>query len=318
MTSIIKDSLEMVKDAFSGSSKYNKRLMVIGTRGSSKTTMLGYLSLLCDLLSAQDQNFTHFLDEKVGGMRKVPSELCQGYFPEATPPGLIYEADEVMTWKGPWGKKTVTLAFAETAGEDIESLIGPYRKSMYQQAPTYQNAATLNRYICDSHGYILTVPVSRAQLRLPQMVDNEPDSLLPDPDVNIARILSRIFAHKQKTKSPPIEGIAVLLTKYDMVEAWLVEKGMDLYNPEKARLFLTTYFRQTSSLLKHYGLEKVKFFPMFIQVEKTILPDGSVQFNKWSGDKGYKIIVDQESNLPSGSMKSGFELIAWIKETFGK
>lgn len=318
MASLLKTPIEMVKEAFSGSSKFNKRLITVGTRDSSKTTVLGCLSLTCDLKSAQDKNFTHFINEVVGGMRKVPSELCQGYFPEQTPQGFIYEAEEVMKWKTSFGEKTVTLGFAETAGQDIESLIGPYRKSMYEQAPTYKNAEVLNQIICDSHGYIITVPVSRARMRLPQVVDKEPDSLLADPDVNISRILAKIFAHKKKSRSPPIEGIAVLLTKYDMVETWLLQRGMNLYEPESARQFLTTYFRQTSALLKYYGLEKVKFFPVFVQVEKTVLPDGSVHFEKWPDGQGDKIIVDEEHNLPSYSMKSYFDLIDWIKDTFAK
>jgi len=320
MASLIKDSFEMVKDAISGSSKFDKRLITVGIRGSSKTTFLGCLHLACDLLSIQDKNFTHFIDEKVGGMRKVASQLCRGYFPEATPPGLIYEADEVMTWHTSLGKKTVRLAFAETAGEDIETLIGPYRKSMYYKVPGYRSAEILNRYICDSNGYVLTIPVSQIP-GLPQIIDEPPDDL-EDPDLNAARILSRIFAHKKKTHSPRIDGIAVLWTKSDMVEAWLRAKGMDLHNAETARNFLTTYFRQTASVLKDFALEhgwdKIKFFPMFVQVEKTVLPDGSVQFNKWPNQKGYKIILDEENNLPSFAMKSSFDFISWVKETFAK
>jgi hypothetical protein len=313
---------QILRNIFSPSSKtHEKRVIFVGTRGSSKTTALGCLALTCDILSSQDKNFRHYIDEKTSGICQVPSDLCQGRFPEATPPGFVYEADLILKWSGNLGEKTVCLPFCETAGEDIENLIGPYQKSVYRKPLNYEEADQLNRFIGDSNGYVLVVPVSRAHIPgIPQM-DEEPEALLQDPDVNLSRILKAVYRHKKNARSPPIEGIAVLLTKYDMVDVWLRTRGMGLcnsdgtINEQGAQSFLSTYFRQTMSTLKYYGMDKVRFFPVHVQAEKHRLADGTVVFTKHD-DGTYKIAVDQERNLPIYNEMSYRLLIQWIKETF--
>lgn len=295
-----------------------KRVILVGTRSSSKTTALGCLTLECDIMSTQDPGFVHFIDEKTSGIRQVPSDLCAGHFPAATPPGSLYEADLYLTWKTALSERSVCIPFCETAGEDMQSLIGPFSKDVYHQNVDYEAAQNLNQYICDSNGYILVVPVSRAHLPGVEQLDNEPKDLLSDPDVNIARILQAIYRYKKKSRSPNIEGIAVLLTKYDVVDAYVKNRGMDLYTPEGAQLFMTTYFRQTSGLLKYYGLNKVRFFPFHVQVERRKNPStGKLEMVKWP-DGMYKIAVDQERNLPIFSEKSAYQVIMWIKEIFAK
>lgn len=300
---------QILKDAFSGSTKHHKHVTVVGTRGSSKTTALGCLSLTCDLKSLNDNNFSAFIDEKTSGILQVPSDLCQGKFPDATPPGWLYEADMIMSWKTPFGKKTVVLPFCETAGEDMEKLIGPHTQSVYQRQPNYREAKQLTDYICQSNGFILAVPVSRARMFDGNAIEEEPDSLLKDPDVNIRRILAAIYRYKRMSKTKDIEGIAVLLTKYDMIDVHCKSRGMNLYDHDGATRFLHTYFRQTSSLLKHYGLEKVKFIPVHVQVQKNEKRDGTVEFTN-------QILTDPVRNLPLYSEQSYLELIDWIKDTF--
>ena len=309
--SLIRTGYDVLKDTFSGSTEAHKRVILVGTRGSSKTTALGCLSLTCDIKSLSDPNFSAFIDEKTSGILQVPSDLCMGRFPEATPPGWLYEADMIMTKKGRFGKKTVVIPFCETAGEDMEALIGPHSQSIYQRHTTYHEARQLTEYICNSHGYILAVPVPRARIKNGQPVEHEPDVLLQDPDVNIRRILAAIFRYKRQSKSPDVEGIAVLLTKYDMANVYCKAKGMDLYQREGATRFLHTYFRQTTSLLKHYGMEKVQFFPVHVQTYKKELPDGDVEYTN-------QIMVNPEDNLPIYSRDSYLSLIDWILETFAK
>lgn len=304
---------ELVKDyiSTSRSTKTHKRVIFVGTRGSSKTTSLGCLALTCDLKSLADKNFTAYIDERSSGIRQVPSQLCQGRFPEPTPPGMIYEADIIMSWKTFLGKKTVILPFAETAGEDMEKLIGPYHQSIYHQQPNFQRAQNLVKYICDSNGYVLVMPVPRARMWKDKGLEEEPTSLVNDPDVNLARILQSIYRYKRKSRSSKIEGIAVLLTKYDMVNVHAKARGMDFYTPDGLRLFLHTFFRQTSGLLKAYGLEKVRFFPVHVQVETVDKGDGNVEFTN-------NIMTNPERNLPIYSEQSYLDLIDWIRETFAK
>jgi len=296
----------------------HKRVVVMGTRGSSKTTSLGCLALAADIKSANEKHFKHLIDEKTSGIRQVPSDLCAGYFPEPTPPGLIYEADVYLTREGVFGDKTICLPFCETAGEDAERIIGPYMQSQYQQSMNWQDASNLVKYICDSNGYILVAPVNRPNIPdVPrELLESEPETLRWDPDVNLARILSSIFRHKMQTRSPQIEGIAVLLTKYDTIMDYLKKKGMSLYDPVGATLILQTYFRQTSGVLKHYGMEKVRFFPVHVEVEKVMRPDGSVYYAQWPGNRGYKIAVDYQRNLPKFSELSYLAVIDWIMDTF--
>jgi len=311
---------QVLKDIFSTQIPRPKRVVIVGTRGSAKTTFLGSLALACDLLSQREKGFKHFIDERTSGICQVPSDLCAGFFPEPTPPGLIYEADMYLTWQSLFGEKTICLPFCETSGEDIENLIGPYKQSQYHQAIDYQDAQNLTRYICDSNGYILVAPVNRPHVPgVPkEFLDEEPTSLRWDPDVNLRRILGAIYHYKKQTRSPPIEGIAVLLTKYDTIDTYLKSQGMDLYDPIGARIFLQTYFRQTTGLLKYYGLEKVKFFPFHVQVEKIKHPDGTISFNKWSEGRGYKITLDEKRNIPKFAEQSCYDVINWIKETFIK
>lgn len=292
-----------------------KRVVFVGTPGSSKTTALGCIALECDVLSTQDPKFKHMLEERTSGIRNVPSDLCQGYFPEQTPAGFTYEADLILQRETTMGTKTVTLPFCETAGEDIEKIMGPFQESQYRQTMNWESAEALARYVCNSNGYVLMCPVSFARIPgVPQM--DEERIKQKDPDTNIARILSAIYKYKRKTNSPPIEGIAVLLSKYDMIDQYCKAKGMDLYNPIGARKFLDTYFRQTSGVLKFYGIEKVRFFPVHVQVERRRLPNGGMEFVKWPDGRGYKIAIDYERNLPMFSELSYHGLIDWILETF--
>lgn len=312
MAQIVKGFRDLVKPSIA---LQEKRVVVIGTSGSSKTTGLGCIALECDIKSGQDPSFKHMIEEKTSGIRNVPSLLCEGRFPEQTPAGLIYEADLIMKKETNFGTKTVVMPFCETAGEDIEKLMGPFQDSSYRQTMNYESAEALARYVCNSNGYVLMCPVSHARIPgVPQMAEERISQ--KDPDVNIARILQAIYKYKRTTRSPPIDGIAVLLSKYDMIDTYCKAKGMDLYNPEGAKTFLNTYFRQTSGVLKFYGLDKVRFFPVHVQVERRRLPDGSMEFVKWPDGGGYKIAVDYERNLPMFSEFSYGKFIDWVMETF--
>lgn len=302
--------------------QYEKNITFIGTRGSSKTTAFGCLALTCQIESVINPNFTYFIDEKNSGICTVPADLCQGKFPKATPAvNKIFEADIIMSENKGWhNKKTVCLPFAETAGEHIEDLIGPHRKEMYGDGPpTYQDAGQLNRIISASQAYVLIAPVSRSTMPLPQDIgDKESNAIHSDPDLNIYRILEAIFKHKKEMRgAKKTEGIAVLLTKYDMVDAWVKQQGMSLYDPAGAKLFLNTYFRQTMGCLKNYGMSKVEFFPVHVQVEKIQLEDKSIRFKKWP-DGSFKIMVDTKHNLPFYSQGSYRRLIRWLLDVIAK
>lgn len=301
-----------------------KRVIFVGAKKSGKTTALGCLSLACDILSNEDKTFSHYIDEKTSGICQVPSDLCQGIFPEETPGGFVYEAQIHIREKKAFRERNVTVPVCETAGEDMESLTGPFTDSIYNQNPDWQSAEILNKYICDSHGYILALPVSAANIPwVPEEFRDsydEPvgrDGRFADPDLTLKRIISAIFRYKARNKSsPPVEGIAVLLTKSDKILHFVKSHGMDLNTAEGQQKFLNTYFRQTSAVLKFFGLEKVKFFPVFVEVEKIKGPDNKVVIHKSNTGKPH-IVLDRETNLPSFSKTTYHELIMWILSVFG-
>jgi len=310
---------QSIKDAVIGRvdpyQQYEKNIAIVGTRGASKTTVLGCLGLTCEIESINNKNFTYDIQERTVGIRQIISDLCQGKFPPATPPSCIYEADIEMMWQNAWtGNKGVLLPLVETAGEDMEHIMGPFRRDMYRQFKNYQQAENLNKIIAKSNAFILVVPVSRVPAPFPQVVDQEPKSLLRNPDVNIVRILDGIYNYRERTRSKPIEGIAVLLTKYDMVSEWLKAEGMDLFTQEGQYQFLNTYLRQTMGKLKKYGYEKVKFFPVYVKVAKEQQPDGKLRFIKRADDDGFLIETDSRYNLPLYTKESYHEVIKWVKD----
>jgi hypothetical protein len=284
------------------------------------------MDLACAIKTHQpNSTFSYYIEEKTSGISQVASDLCQGHFPEETPSGLIYEAILHMRDRASFSERNIAMPFCETAGEDMESLTGPYQESVYLQKPDWQSADVLNKYICDSHGYIVTLPVSETNIpwvpeEFKDTKDEPQDAYghFVDPDLTLKRILSAVFAYKERNKStsPPIEGIAILLTKVDKILRFVKGHSMNLNTPQGQTEFLTNYFRQSTAALKYFGLNKVKFFPVFVEVEKIKSPEGKVTINKDANGKP-KILLDREHNLPSFSKTVYLELIQWVLDTFG-
>jgi hypothetical protein len=317
---VVRDAQQLAGGIITRQSTAFKRVVFAGTKRSAKTTALGCLSLACDLKSLRDKNFRHYIDERTSGICQVPSDLCSGHFPEETPAGLLYEADLYLTFKKFGSEKTVILPFMETAGEDIENLAGPYTDSIYRKTQKWEDADVLNKTICDANGYVLVIPVNQANIPYvpPEFLDRDLVNSRNDPDLSARRVLNAIYRHKREdVQSPKIDGIAVLLTKYDAIADWTKSKGMDLTTQDGAQRFLSTYFRQTMGMLKYYGIEKVKFFPMWVTVEKEKQTDGRMAFGKHP-DGTLRIALDYQRNLPMFAEQSNYSLIDWIEEVFAK
>lgn len=316
--------LELPKDIFRGLTQDRdageKRVTTVGTRASGKSTVLGLVTLTCETLSAYDPNFTFTINEKSTGIRTRSSNLRQGRFPPATPTNEIYEADLIVRFKdkgkfNPW--KTVRVPFAESAGEDCAQIMGKFGEGEYHLHPRWAVNKELTGKILSSNGLIQICPISRALLwhRMPDEWDKEPEDLPPDPDVNVVRMLKEIFAFKENNRSHPIEGIAMLLTKYDLIQEYVQNMGLDLISqPENTHKFMQMFFPQTSAELKHRGLDKVKFFPSFVQVERTT--DGRVI--QWSNGGDKIQMHPQRPRTPIYSEQAYIELLTWLRETFTK
>jgi len=305
--------LQTLKNVISPSSSREKRVSVIGTRTAGKTTALGCLYLTCQIMSAMEPGFLYKVEEKTSGIREAPSMLRRGRFPTATLPGQYYEADFIMRWKG-WGDETARLPFCEAAGEDEQKLLEPFQGGMYNINTDFRQIDSINKYILESNAFIFVAATNRVtQLEETQWYEKEPDQTFVDPDVNLARFIDKIFKYKEITRSAPIEGIAVLLTKYDEIRHLAKASGMSLETPQGARAFLDVNFPDTTASLKFYGLEKVKFFPVWVDTEKD---ENHRTIKDAQGNA--KIVMDMRRRLPSYSIDSYKDLIQYIKTVITK
>ena len=304
---------QIVKDAITGSPKQStRRVTSVGTWASGKTTALACLGLACETLSAIDPKFKFWPDEKASGIRRFWSDLRRGRFPPATPPGNYYESGLTLEWDGLAGKRTVDLPFCETSGEDIQRLIGTFALDPYKATPISQQATRqLFEYILRSDGFILIAPLSRALMFGDRGKEKEPENLPPDPDLNLARILDAIYKYRTSTRSKPIKGMALLLTKYDTVINDVKARGMDLRMVDGRERFMQLYFPQTAANLKKFAIP-VEFFPVFVQVET----DANGNPVSWEDGSGHKILVDHRRRLPVYSEEQYMRLIYWIRDTF--
>jgi len=304
-------------------SSFEQRVACVGTQGSGKTTVLGFIHVTCQILTNElDQNFYFRVDEKTSGIRQAPSDLRNGMFPVATPirPGHIFEADFIMRKHVPFGTQSIRIPFAETAGEEISRLIDKFSHGQYElDTRDFTQARQIYEQILQSNGFIVIAPVTRARFYDGKGMEEEP-TLIKDPDVNISRLLECIYNYKESTQAPPIKGIAVLLTKADAMITELRASGMDLDTEEGMRLFMSRYFPETMSVLRFYGLDKVRFWPSGVELDVKPNPQNNNQLEPYlhpdDPKRGYKIKVDKKQHRPVYSMPTYMQLIEWIFQTF--
>lgn len=291
-----------------------RRIALMGLSGSGKTTALGLLEVTCiDLTqpgNPKGKDFYYLVEERTSGIRNAASDLRNGYFPIQTPMGEIFEADFLMRWETSFNKLFARVPFCETAGEEINKLIQRFQEGQYDLTPKdFAHATMIYEYILRANGFIVVAPTTRVQLRDGKGLEPE-TAITQDPDVNISRLLDCIYKYKRETQAPPIKGIGVLLTKYDAMASFLSEQGMSLTDPVGVQNFMSTYFKETYAVLKWYGLDKVRFFPSWVELERD--KEGNVCQN----DRGYKIACHANRRVPKYSVQSYLDLINWVKTTF--
>ena len=293
-----------------------RRVSIFGMVESGKTTVLCALETTCiDLTNRKDdlgKNFYYFVEERTSGIRQASSEFRKGMFPERTPEGHTFEADFLMRWEDRFNKIFLRLPFCETAGEEIAKLISRFQSGQYDLTPdTFANAGQIYDYILNCSGAIIIAPVTRAL-----GVEEERGGRIKDPDVNIARLLECIYKYRETNGLPPLKGLGVLLTKYDALSKYLCEQGMNLDTPEGTHKFMATHFKETYAVLKWYGLEKVRFWPTWVELEteKDLVTGNLVAIRH--PVRGYKIRTDMNTRMPKFSVSVYRDVIGWLKETF--
>jgi len=150
----------------------------------------------------------------------------------------------------------------------------------------------------------------------------EKDAPLNLPDVNLARLLSGIYMYKMEDQRSnpryrPIKGIAVFLTKYDAVKNWLETKHMSLETEEGVHAFMSKYFPETYAVLGWYGLENVRFWATGVEIETEENELGKIvpKRHPLNPNRGWKIKVDHNRNVPVFTEEPFYEFIEWLKNT---
>jgi hypothetical protein len=242
------------------------------------------------------------------------SNLQRGHFPPKTKAYNTYAFQYAlqMGWVGRWGKKSTTLNNCDIAGEDLMAT------SQYQiKKPddfAFSAATKLVEYVYRSDIFIFIAPGPRALLfENDVQIEREDEDCAFDPDVNLASMAGEIFRKRRELKKP-IKGIALFITKCDMIDAYVEKQhGWDLYHSEQDRTkFLNLYFPFTSMKLKNLNNTMptpIGIFPMFIETKKNA--DGSVKRWESGPDKGQPMI-DVVDRMPKYSAQQCVDAINFL------
>jgi len=138
---------------------------------------------------------------------------------------------------------------------------------------------------------------------------------MDDPDVNLTRLFQCIFEYKQRMGRQKVKGIAVLLSKYDVLKSRLEASGMDLMKPEERNMFMGRYFPATKAALDYYNIENLVFIPVWVWAER----DSQGRPRNYSGKSDvveYRVRINRETERPYYSEPQYMELIKWLQENF--
>jgi len=318
MSQVIKTARNLIAIPKAGPTPISeRRASVFGMVESGKTTILGLLEITCIDYANQtnkpgSKNKFHFLvQERTSGIRQAGSELRLGMFPDKTP-AKTFEADFLMRFGKTFGEKQIRLPFCETAGETFTKLLDRFQKGQYEITSDMKDPQLIKDYILDTDAVVLIAPVTR-----PLGLEQEKGAALNLPDVNLSRLLSGIYQYKAAEPGRPIRGIAVFLTKYDAAQAFLETKHMNLTTQEGVHAFMSKYFPETYAVLGWYGLENVKFWPTGVEIETEENELGHVvpRRHPLNPDRGWKIKVNHNRNVPIYTESPFYEFIEWVKET---
>jgi hypothetical protein len=224
-----------------------------------------------------------------------------------------------MKFKRRFGWKEVNIPIVETAGEDIGQLIQWFGKGLYAFNPeniTSYAARFLYDNVLSADGFILMCPVTRAQTQKgPLGEDKEPDVLPEDPDVNLKRLLQCIVDYKEFAGQRKVEGIAVLLSKYDVLKDRCKGAGMDCFTEEGRTKFMEHYFPQTISTLDYMEINHLIFLPVWIWAIQNEQKRPR-NYSTTPGVLEYRVDVNPVNGRPYYTEEQFFLLIKWLQDHF--
>jgi len=224
------------------------------------------------------------------------------------------ESGLLMKYKSMFGEKSVQVPLVDCSGEDISLFIRQVdqkQRDLLSQV-YYNNAQALKNYVRDADGYILVVPASKVLIGKNQQIEQEAGLKLGldiDPDVNLHRILADVVDYKVKHRGHPIKGLAIVVTKWDLLAPIADELNMNILTEDGLKTFLDVCIPATAQEIKACDIKNVQCFPSWFDIER----DSKTGMPLLDGDGHTSIIVDEKTRRPKYSEESYMRLFDWLK-----
>jgi hypothetical protein len=282
---------------------YKNRWSLLGTVNSGKTVFASLLILAARTLSFMHRPFYCDVVENKSTIMNDVSNLQRGRFPAKTRAYNQYamEPGLMLWWDEMWSNKSLHIPICDVAGEDLQ--LGQKGVTTKPSQAAYSAARVLQEYVRETDGLILVAPASKALLfKDDAQVEREEADIAFDPDVNLARIFGGIIDYKRThPASKRLIGCLIVITKWDLMEKYAADMGMDVLTEQGRDRFMEVCFPFTKMKIKamqRVFSTKVKFIPSFVEVER----DGQGNIVHWDSEtkKQPKIKVG-ENRIPSYS-----------------
>lgn len=288
-------------------------ITMIGTMGAGKSAHLAGLLIAADRKVSKSKNteypFRYYMREGSGNTEHDKSALRAGHFPPKTGALKASTIQQRITFE--WAHttnfagKTFTLnrkqsdmPICDLAGEDLCLLIEKVNQMRTLEQAAQLNANRVINMIVQSSGLMLIIKATRAQ-GLGVELEKEPvgiDGLSIYGDANMKRMINGVVSFKKKNPdSPPLKGIAVVVTAWDAL-APVAEKISLItgkkFDPTDTRIsqesldkFLYMCYPSTHAAITSLGLKNIQYFPSFFEVET----DSKGEPICWEGTNSPKI-----------------------------
>jgi hypothetical protein len=271
-------------------------ITMIGTMGAGKSAHLAGLLIAADRRVSKskgtDYPFRYYMREGSGNTEHDKSALRAGHFPPKTGALKASTIQQRITFEWTHTTKFANREFVlskhqsdmpicDLAGEDLCLLIEKVNSMRTLEQAAQLNANRIINMIVQSSGLMIIVKATRAQ-GLGIELEKEPvgiDGLSIYSDANMKRMIDGVIRFKkQNSHSPPLKGIAVIVTAWDGL-APVAEKISLItgskFNPLDVKIsqesldkFMYMCYPSTHAAITSFGLKNIRYFPSFFEVER--------------------------------------------------
>lgn len=288
-------------------------ITMVGTMGAGKSAHLAGLLIAADRKVSKSENtdnpFRYYLREGSGNTEHDKSALRDGHFPPKTGALKSSTIQQRITFE--WVHKTnfagkefvlsrkqSDMPICDLAGEDLCLLIEKVNSMRTLEQAAQLNANRIINMIVQSSGLMIIIKATRAQ-GLGIELEKEPvgiDGLSIYGDANMKRMINGVVRFKKQNRdSPPLRGIAVVVTAWDglapvaekisMITGKKFDPTDTKISQESLNKFVYMCYPSTHAALVSLGLNNVRYFPSFFEVER----DADNKPICWEGTNSPKI-----------------------------